>query len=169
MKILGIDPGLTGGLVLLNDDGTVTAKHIMPTVALKKGKMVDFFGLVDDLAYLCPDLIVCEEAWGFGSADRGGSQAAFKFGRVYQCILTCLDVYCHTHSGTRYELVTPQRWQKELFGACPKGTDKKAAALQYVQRRWPGQTWIATVRCTTPHQGLVDAGCLAEFAYRVFR
>ena len=43
----------------------------------------------------------------------------------------------------------------------------KAAAIAYCARRYPAASLLATPRSRTPHTGLADALCLAEWGRRI--
>jgi hypothetical protein len=60
-------------------------------------------------------------------------------------------------------LVTPQRWQRAVLGILAPGTSK-LVALQFARARWPACSWLAGPRCRRPHDGMVDAACLAVWA-----
>jgi len=59
--------------------------------------------------------------------------------------------------------ITPQSWQKAMLGKVPKGETKKYA-IEAVNNRWPDESFTKSVRCTTPHAGIVDAALIAEYA-----
>jgi hypothetical protein len=58
-----------------------------------------------------------------------------------------------------------QRWQGELLGKVEKG-GSKAAAAAFAATYWPGETWFGSVRSKKPHDGMIDAACLAEWGRR---
>jgi len=72
----------------------------------------------------------------------------------------------------RYQTVLPKMWQKE-FWTRPKMAkkerfDTKAAAFAAAIKLWPMADFTATERSTTPHDGIVDALLIAEWARRKF-
>lgn len=63
-----------------------------------------------------------------------------------------------------FVLVPPGTWHRALFPAGAKG-EPKARALEFVRQRWPTFQLILP-RGRTPHQGLVDAACIAHWGRR---
>jgi hypothetical protein len=61
-----------------------------------------------------------------------------------------------------FERITPQSWQKAMLGKVPAGKTKEYA-LNKARELWPDETFYATPRCKTPHQGIVDAALIAEY------
>jgi hypothetical protein len=52
-----------------------------------------------------------------------------------------------------------------MIPGCEKGETKRAAS-ELARRLWPDESFFATERCKTPHDGLVDAALIAEYARR---
>jgi hypothetical protein len=52
-----------------------------------------------------------------------------------------------------------------MLGNVEKG-QTKPAALSKARQLWPGETWLATARSSKPHEGLIDAALIAEWARR---
>jgi len=79
-----------------------------------------------------------------------------------------------------YTIVAPQTWQKEMFGGVPSLTkksattksgesrDTKAMALIAAKRLFPTTKLTFGERATVPHDGLVDALLMSEYAKRRF-
>lgn len=63
----------------------------------------------------------------------------------------------------RFSRITPQSWQKRMLGKVPAG-HTKSYALAKANELWPDEKWLATPRCKTPHDGLVDAALIAMYA-----
>jgi len=36
--------------------------------------------------------------------------------------------------------------------------------LLKARQLWPDETWLASPRCTKPHDGMIDAALIAEYA-----
>jgi len=163
MNILGVDPGLNGGLVVISENGLeILHRSVMPVVAVKKGSLVDFRTLFfDRIMEWKPDIVVIEAVT---TNPIMGHSAAFKFGRAFQCVIDAVEAW-----QCSYELVRPRTWQKAILSSPFKGSDTKAAALDFARHRWPAEDWRANDRCKKPHDGLVDAACIAEYGRRLFR
>lgn len=143
--MIGIDPGMSGGMVMLCDvNGDIEA---VATFA----RMTEY-----DIA---DTLLDWQETWTEGpmraciesvhSMPKQGVASSFKFGQSFgflRGLLTGLKI--------PYTLVTPQKWQKEM--QCLTHGDKnvsKAAA----QRRWPNHKWT---------HAIADAALIAEYGRR---
>ena len=125
MKILSIDPGLTGAIGLLDTatPGTVVV-HDMPVV----GDEVEVAGLARLLRHLSPDEVVIERV---GPMPRDGSVQAFRFGGAYRVATTTISLL---EIPARY--VTPAAWKRH-FGL-PGGPEGKEASRGLALQRFPG-------------------------------
>ena len=123
MITCGIDPGMTGGIAFIDDDGLTVYK--MPVYEITKGKSkrkrIDIHKLNEIMRYHAPDHVTIEQV----SAQPGnGSAAAFTYG--FGCGVIEAVVQCGGHPFT---YVTPQRWKKAM--QCPK--DKDGARMRASQ------------------------------------
>ena len=120
--ILGIDPGLTGGIAFFwpDDPRYVTAEDV--PVA---GGEVDVDTLVARLKQMQPDIAVIERV---GAMPKQGVSSTFKFGMAYGALrasVAALSIPCH--------LVAPTVW-KRSYGFPKDKEVARAVAL----RLWPG-------------------------------
>lgn len=147
LEVLGIDPGVKGGLALLNPDGTVST-----TVSLEGMTEVQLASAMRELAESRPICVI--EKVGYIKGD--GPMGAFTFGKVYGLLrglamglnLEIIDVY-------------PMMWQSRfdcLSGGNKNVTKNKAIALfpAYHARRPRGIT-----------HGIADALLIAEYGRRL--
>lgn len=151
MRILGIDPGLDGGLALLSPDGLLL--EVMPTIGSTK-REVDSGKVGELLRAWNVEHAVLEKV---GARPGQGVVSMFTFGMGLGCIKGVLGALDIPHTE-----VQPKEWQKTVC----KGmfsSDPKAMAQQRVRQLWPQQSFLATPRSKVPHQGLVDAALLAEY------
>ena len=174
--VMGIDPGLNGGLAVLTLEGEHIDSIRMPTI---KGKheTIDVRRIKQWMtAYPFTNfrLILMEESGarpiGGEAAERGqsrGSRASNSFIRGIGNIEGAIKVLSYP-----FDLVTPQRWQRAILGAKPSGLDpaaarawSKSACIGYVQRRFPTAN-LFPGKCSKPHDGIADAIGVAEFARR---
>jgi len=188
----GIDPGLKGGLAAVGDAYCIAMP--MPIIkGTKRGSksMIDI-GAVRDwvvstaLSYVRETPIFCGglmsvQAVGtsgippignqfflamgavtiekVGTMPKQGVTSSFNFGRGYGMLEGMCTTLCFPT-----QLVRPQAWKKLVLA----GTQKdKSAAIQFVKRQYPGVRLRATDRCTTDHDGMADAICLAEYGRRI--
>ena len=121
--VMGSDPGKSGAIVVLSDDGAV-----------------DFIKLDETEADICQWLEeVIQEHGGIrearlervSSSPQMGVVSAFKFGRSYGQCRTLLHAY-----GIRFEDVTPQTWQRSM--RCLTKGDKNVTKAK-AQELFPGQ------------------------------
>jgi len=160
---LGIDNGITGGLCAISQhpSAAIIAMCPTPTQRTRKGIEIDVKKAWAWIEATAPALdnvcVVIEEPGGSKSAKAGASMAAS---------FTALRVLCDL-KGLRYHRITPQSWQKGPKSLLNAGTgDTKPAALRMARAVWPDETWLATDRCSVPHDGMIDAALIAEYARR---
>lgn len=132
MTIISIDPGMSGAIATLADDGSLIEVTDMPVFAVVKrvgGKdrtknHVNVHELGNVLARAGADEAVIELV---GPMPRDGSMQAFQFGFGVGAIHGACGAL-----GLRIETVTPQKWKKH-FGL----TADKGQARQLATRRFP--------------------------------
>ena len=154
MYIVGIDPGMSGGVAVLAPDGTLQALHDTPMLTLKVARGTkqeyDIPGLCALLAsYAGPQAhVIIEEAQAMpGQGTRSMFQVGLGMG-VWLGILAALALP-HTR-------VRPQVWKKALG----LGKDKEASRLRAMQL-FPR----AELRRTKDH-GRAEALLLALYGQR---
>lgn len=149
MIVIGIDPGLKGGIVTMKD-GRIIRADKMPVVKGDGSTWVDFGVIAKMLTNEKPDFVAIEKVH---SRPGQSCVSTFTFGLGFGGILgVCAG------TGTPYRLVRPQEWQKKAFGGMDKKLGK-ARSLLYVKQRFPECTPVHT------HDGLADAACIAEFGF----
>ena len=154
---IGIDNGLNGGIVILDENQQIINKFIIPTIKSDNKTHYDINKIVK-IFFDLPDRsslnAILEKAHVRPiSGKRASFMSGFGYG-LMQGILESLSI--------SYEIVKPQTWMKELEIT---STDEKGSIL-FCQRKWPNEKWIATERCTKAHDGLTDAACLALFGLK---
>jgi len=158
---VGVDNGLDGGLVALSatPGAGIIDRIAMPTQKTGKGREVDAL-LV--LAWL--------ESLGTYSALCVTLETPGKHSPGLQALCSMWDSYgalraiCATR-GIRHYRIAPQTWQKAMLPGCEKG-QTKPFALSVARRLWPEEKWLASPRCSKPHDGMIDGALIAEFSRR---
>jgi crossover junction endodeoxyribonuclease RuvC len=92
-----------------------------------------------------------------------GNSSNFNFGLgkgILMGLVAGLDI--------PYTLVNPKAWQKEVWEGVTRQTDNKKTSLLAAKRLFPSETFLATSRSRVPHDGIVDATLMAEYARRKF-
>lgn len=159
MIILGIDPGLTGGLVWY-ENGTILHKKIMPTYTILKGtgkkkkekSVLDMYALHYLLMTTPYDTAVLESVH---SMTKQGVAGVFTFGQTFGAIEMALVAV-----GKPYEKVTPQKWVK-LMHKDETDENPKIRSRNVVAKLFPNEDLKETPRCKFPHSGIVDALMMA--------
>lgn len=123
MRVLGIDPGYTGAIVL-KVGADVTGVWDMPVVQTKgKLKYIDGMALLAIIAEASPNLIVVEQV---ASRPKQGVASSFAFGVAFGGVLSvALSFPCEML------LVVPAKWKRKygLIGQSKEGSRQKAIRL----------------------------------------
>jgi crossover junction endodeoxyribonuclease RuvC len=147
MRILGIDPGATGALVLL-EDGQPIEWTEMPTLKIGKATRVNAPALADWIASTCCIEVYVEQVHAMPGQ---GVTSMFNFGHSCGTVMGVLGALNMTHA-----MVTPQAWKK---AAGLIGTDKDAARARAIQM-WP--KWRDLDK-KGKGQALADAALIAAY------
>lgn len=164
---IGIDNGVSGGIVAIMQDGGLVTKFETPIKRGKNANEVDIYGVKRcfEIIYRAIELIghdrklvvvVLEEPGGSKSAKAATSMAGsfHAFRGMFETL------------GIRWERITPARWQKQMLPGCKTG-ETKPRALARVSELWPGESWMASPRCKKASEGMVDAALIAEYGRRM--
>lgn len=151
MRIAGIDPGKKGALAIC-ENGTITYARPFALV----GKEVDYTWLNNRILEFCPDCVVLEKVHAMPGQ---GVVSMFTFGEGYGVLQGLLIA-----NRVSYHLVTPQAWSKSILAGEDRTQD--GASVRFCQRAFPAVSLMASDKCRTPHDGIADAICMAEFGYR---
>ena len=148
--ILGIDPGKTGGLAILNTFGTVVSVHPMPMQA-KEFDTETIFQIIQGLPE--GSRVIMERVNAFpGQGVVGVWAFAYGVGMIHGLVRA---------SQVPLELVSPVTWQKGSSG--PTGGDKSITAA-WCARTFPTAP-IVPKGCRKPHEGICDALGIAWFGF----
>jgi crossover junction endodeoxyribonuclease RuvC len=140
-RILGIDPGVTGGIALLH--GADLQVWEIPTIDNEVNPQA-VARIVRDAA---PDMAVVERA---SSRPGQGVASVFRFGRSYGCLLAVVALEEVPH-----HLVTPAAWKRAYRLDADKEASRGLAA-----RTWPAHSHL--FRAKSKH-GLAEAGLIALY------
>ena len=183
-SIVGVDPGVTGGLFCMDLTGEPIRQSDMPVVKEGKRNKLDVKAFTEFLRLCDPALVLVERQHVFGRgkpikmvlseagriADRAsmmkylwanlsrGDSAltAFGVGRMYGMIEATIVAL-----GIRLDTVPAPTWQKVLFKTVMG--ESKENALAFAVKRWPMHDFRRSQRCKVAHDGIVDAACIAEY------
>ncbi len=140
--IVGVDPGLKGGLAL---------HDIVVPMPVQDGKICGIFLS----GYLRPVNQRVAYVEKVGAMPKQGVVSMFNFGfgcGTIEGVLLALGYI------VRY--VTPQRWKKVVLGT--EYTHDKEGAIAFCRKHYPNVDLIRP-RCRTPHDGMADAICIREY------
>jgi len=160
MITIGIDNGLTGGIVAVSDHrASIIGMSVMPVKGKAKGNEVDservFLFLMQ---WPRKDITVILETPGKHSP---GVMALCSMWDSYGAIRSILET-----RGYRHHRIAPQTWQKAVLGNVEKG-QTKPAALSRSRQLWPDESFLATAKSTKPHDGLIDAALIAYYGTQI--
>lgn len=143
--IVGIDPGLKGGIAILYRDDL--AVHPMPLIDSNWTWLREICRAYEPSAFI-------EKVH---SMPKQGVASTFKFGMGYGFLRGLLAGW-----SVPVNLVTPQAWQKTILAGENKD-DKKAASVAVAQRMFPGVDFRASDRCRKPSDGMAESALIALY------
>ena len=160
--IVGIDNGLSGGIVALNNDGTICTSWQMPIIKAGTNQ------------YDCPSLNFIFKAIKKLAEENGenlfayleqahpravsGKRANFMTGYGYgliEGIIFTLNI--------SYEIVSPQTWMKEL--KLKKSDKNDKPSIIWCIRKYPNEMWKKSERSKKYHDGLTDAAAISWYGF----
>ncbi len=165
-KYIGIDIGKSGAYYVMGEDGSEIDRGPIPMIK----KEVDYHKLSAILqTYEMFNGMVVFEKLGviFGSSKKTAFSMGYQAGALEMCCIA---------NHLRHTMVPAKKWQEEMFQGVTKifkkGTkgplNTKAMALVVAKRLFPTTNLLMTERSSVPHDGLVDALLMAEYARRKF-
>lgn len=159
MSIIGIDPGLSGGIVFLVGDYFFA--HEMPVIENGKNNDIDFhaFKKMLDRPLLNPHIFL-ERAVPMAQ----GSKSAFNYGRGFAALEIAIQL-----SGIPVTYVEPAKWAKVMHDGISSDLKPKAKSLIALQRLFP--QYIDKIpqspKSKKIHEGIMDATLIAGYGKRL--
>lgn len=152
--VLGIDPGLLGGIGWMNSEDCGATP--MPVTA----KEINVAALRSFLLRVAPDAIVIEKA---STRPKQSAQSGLTTGINYGIVLGIIK----TLQIPVYE-VSSQTWKKKMGlskekSASESTKDRKDRSRALASSHFPQVDLRATDRCKTIHDGMAEALLLAEY------
>lgn len=145
MVYIGIDPGISGGIAVVTEDGDAMHHHKMPETPDDVLACIGFLGGVDGASGR-QNRAMLEKV---SASPQMGVVSAFTFGKGYGALQMALAA-----SKIAYDEVTPQKWQKAM--QCLTRGDKNVS-----KRR--AQQLFPQVKVT---HAIADALLIAEYCRR---
>lgn len=162
--IIGIDPGLDGGVCRMwtrrktSSPDNMMAFPMPTKPGAQGGRDVDALALWELIREVANDVaaVFVESVHAMPSQ---GVSSTFKFGVGFGKVLGVVE-----SQELALELVTPQRWKKSILSGLGR---EKSDAIRWVMSRFPTVKLLASPKCKKPHDGMAEAVCIAEFGRRV--
>lgn len=141
MLFLGIDNGASGGIAVINIDGTIYRVDPMPATD------AEIYAVLKAVEWKNPVFAMLERAQSF---PKMGVVGAFNYGRGYGAIQMALHA-----AGIPFDIVQPLKWQTVL--SCRTGGDKNISKRR-AEQLFPGQKIT---------HAIADALLIAEYGRRL--
>ena len=160
-RVVGIDPGVTGAVVVLSASGELE-RSLRTPILMDKGKKVYDLQLMREVLRAANKKSEKEGGTTVVGLEkvhtlpRDGRVGAFRFGMGYgmwQGLLSGLFL--------PYVEVTPQRWQGQMLAGYPRGEQTKTSAVTVAKNQFPN---IPIER--KADWGMADAALIAEYTRR---
>src|SRR5574341_1092496 len=155
MLYIGVDPGVSGGIAMVDNLGHFLEAHKMPDTETDLLDLLRRMGAPLYRSAGAPHaraMLERANAGVFGGERRMGVTSAFTFGKNYGALRIALIA-----AGIPFDVVSSQQWQKLM--ACRSGGEKNITKAR-AQQLFPG------VKVT---HAIADALLLAEFCRRAER
>lgn len=148
MRFIGVDPGKSGALSIIREDGKV---DIYPFDREVYRNVLSDYAKVGNMytAKCCVEHV--------GAAPKQGVVSMFSFGENFgfiQGLLTAFQI--------PYELVRPAKWKKAF-----SVTKDKNTSIEVCKRLFPDADLKRTERCKKDDNNYAEATLLAEYCRRI--
>ena len=158
MKVIGIDPGITGGISVCHNNKIIDAIP-MPAHKVKFVKkeynLVNFKEVTNFFKKHNPDKIYIELV---GARPNQGTVSMFNFGFSTGGLHGVADAL-----GIEIYTVMPQKWKKLIFES---GTGDKDDAIAFCDVNCPDISLLPTKRSKTKSHGIADAICISIYGMK---
>lgn len=148
----GIDPGLSGAIAFIGENGLGASVYPMPLVEVDGQDELDSRSLIELLEQHDPRLVCIERPQGFG-----GCSSAFKLGQNLGGVIVSV-------LSARFRLVrvVPQKWQRALMPGVHGRDDLKRRSVALAKSHFPSVNFSTAGR--THDHDKADALLIAEYA-----
>ena len=162
MTIIGVDPGLRGGIAVLEGSREPAVVPIPIVKAGKRGR--DQYHVPSIVNFLRnwreATTVYIERLQPLPASIAKGVIANYNRGAALWLFIGICSALKIPHV-----LVSPRVWQREMFQGTP-GSDTKQRSILAAQRLFPGVSLLPTERSRKPSDGLSDALLIAEYGRR---
>ena len=153
--IVGIDPGLKGGLsiLLLTDNGSLVPDS---TRSISYG-LDEYLRELNEIAITSCNNGVLVAIEQVHSMPKQGVASTFKFGEQFGILKgLCMGI------GVKFITITPQEWKRGL-GLLHQDKD---ASIALAKKLFPGANLRPSARCRKDSDGMAESLLIAEYARR---
>jgi len=159
--IIGIDNGISGGIVAISEaHGAIIGMTKMPVRKHRTRKEVDIRAVHLWLTNITGGNLSNADYVIEEPNNSRNASTAYSVASSFHSLRGFFEAKM-----LNWHRITPQSWQKYMLGKVPKG-ETKAHALKMARHLWPDENFHASPRCKTAHEGIVDAALIAEY-YRL--
>lgn len=156
MNFIGIDPGKSGGIAIIREDGSI---------AVAPFSEWEYRSLLSTLDCRADNIVACiEQVHAFSGQ---GVTSCFTFGQNFGWIQGLLYAY-----SIEAQLVSPVKWKRHYNLIFNKHVDKKAikeASIEKARRLFPNVCMKRSVRCKKDSDGMAEALLIANYAKECFK
>lgn len=155
MLFCGIDPGLKGAVVFLDNAGNIFHKFLMPEDASSLANVLTKFFYTYSEKYKIK--VFLERAQAMPGQ---GVVSMFNYGKHFGEIVGILSTL-----GCAFYFVPPQTWTRSMHQGY-NGHSSKEKSKALAKDLFKNESFLTSVRCKKPHEGLIDAALIAEYGRR---
>lgn len=148
MRVIGIDPGFSGGISLFEDGKCVEVFPMPFYIADNEKKVINGKIIADYIKINSVDIVMIEFVHAL---PRDGSVSAFSFGKNTGIIIGACQA-----TGVKIVEVAPQKWKKVVLGEKYDHKDKKGT-INFCKDTFPTINLLATKRSKVDHDGMADS------------
>lgn len=152
INYIGIDPGLGGGITIIDENAKIIEKHIMPVIS-KQLRDYDIYKIYNMLHPYAGQIAGLEKSQVHPVS---GKRACFMNGYGFGVLQTCLRIL-----NISYMLVPPLVWMKVILHGI-KHTDEKGS-IRWAITNYPQENWRASPTGEKIHDGLTDSCAIAAY------
>ena len=151
--VIGIDPGISGAIVVLREDGSIAKAELCPTLPTGKGtkRDYDYHGMARLLRPYSRMHCAIELV---GPMPKQGVTSMFNFGKGWGAWIGMAAAY-----EMPLTFVRPQNWQKVMLDGYPGGKATKESAVRVAKNLWAENIMLVRKK----DWGIADAALIAEW------
>lgn len=159
MIYLGIDPGLDGGVALLDGETNELTLFKTPVIGGKEYDIQEMKNILLRIQGKKASATIENQISMPGQGLTSTLQTGKGFG-IWLGLLAGLNV--------PYQVVSARQWQNRLFTGVKSTLDTKDKSITVAKRLFPHADFRKSERATVANDGLTDAANIAEYGRRIY-